>query len=341
MAPEQFQRTATLDAQVDVYASGVVLYEMLTGRQPFRGTPLELAASAQGRTCPTPSQVEPSVWPALDPLVMTALAADPVARYRTGAEFAEALRRTWEAYSTPTSPQPGPQAGEAADASTGLAAPTKGSTDELPSIYQYPTPPELLGPEPWPIGLAASAPIAGSGARWPLFALVALLLIGVGTGTAVLLANGMGLRGQPAGGLGHQTPSDPHATQTAQVTQAPPSTSTATVARSPISPATTSTPGPSATPMPSATSGATPTATPTPSGIVTLSGTVSSVDFATSNFGCQISSGPNVTVVTTSQTQFSGRASQVSDLHQGERVTITGSYESDGTFLATQVQARH
>jgi hypothetical protein len=46
-------------------------------------------------------------------------------------------------------------------------------------------------------------------------------------------------------------------------------------------------------------------------------------------------------VVTTSQTQFSGTASQVSDLHQGERVTITGSYQPNATFLATQVQAKH
>jgi hypothetical protein len=31
----------------------------------------------------------------------------------------------------------------------------------------------------------------------------------------------------------------------------------------------------------------------------------------------------------------------VSDLHQGEHVTVTGSYQSDATFLATQVQAKH
>jgi hypothetical protein len=83
------------------------------------------------------------------------------------------------------------------------------------------------------------------------------------------------------------------------------------------------------------------TASPTPSGIVTLSGTVSSVDAATSTFGCQTSSGTNITVVTTNQTEFSGKASQVSDLYQGEQVTVTGGDQPDGAFLATQVQSRH
>jgi serine/threonine-protein kinase len=344
MAPEQFQRTATLDARVDVYALGVVLYEMLTGRLPFSGTPQELATSAHRRICPTPSQVEPSVWPALDPLVMTALAADPMARYRTAAELAAALRRTWEAYTAPSVPQTGQEAGAGSTGQTGQAIPSKGSTEVLPSMYQLPTPPELLGPEPWPIGMAAASLAARDRERWPLLALIAVLLIGVVAGTGVLLAGGTGFRGQPASGLGQQVMLTAPPTQTSQNTAVPYSTltSTATVPGRPSSTATSSTPGPTGTPTPSAapTASATLTATPTPSGIVTLSGTVTRVDTATSSFSCQTSSSTNLTVVTTNQTQFTGDANKLSDLQAGTRVTVIGSYQTDGTLLARTVQSK-
>jgi beta-lactam-binding protein with PASTA domain/predicted Ser/Thr protein kinase len=97
LSPEQAQGYVVSGAS-DLYSIGVILYELLTGVVPFDGeTAVAIAfkqVSAQARP---PSEVNPSLPPALDPLVLRALAKDPAQRYADADEFIAALVRERQA----------------------------------------------------------------------------------------------------------------------------------------------------------------------------------------------------------------------------------------------------
>jgi tRNA A-37 threonylcarbamoyl transferase component Bud32 len=87
LSPEQAQGYV-VDARSDLYSLGMVLYEMLTGRAPFRGdTPLTVAVKQQHETPPPPSTVNPAVPAQLDAVVARAMSLDPADRQRSAGEL--------------------------------------------------------------------------------------------------------------------------------------------------------------------------------------------------------------------------------------------------------------
>ncbi|WP_326576801.1 Stk1 family PASTA domain-containing Ser/Thr kinase [Actinacidiphila glaucinigra] len=90
MAPEQVENRTT-DERTDVYACGVLLYEMLTGGKPHRGrTPVQVIHQLVNEDVPAPSAASPGLPPQLDALVAEATAR---AAARRPADAAELLRR--------------------------------------------------------------------------------------------------------------------------------------------------------------------------------------------------------------------------------------------------------
>jgi serine/threonine-protein kinase len=92
MSPEQARGERDLDGRVDVYACGVMLYEMLSGQRPFtagseHGVLLKILADG----APSLTTVAPHVPNALDAVVRTAMAARREERFQTAVEFATAL----------------------------------------------------------------------------------------------------------------------------------------------------------------------------------------------------------------------------------------------------------
>lgn len=93
MAPEQFHGTA-VDERADIYALGVVLYELLTGKRPFEGgSSYDIAAQALTGSLTPLSTYDVAVPPALERVVLKALAREPGDRYPSMAAFALALRQ--------------------------------------------------------------------------------------------------------------------------------------------------------------------------------------------------------------------------------------------------------
>jgi beta-lactam-binding protein with PASTA domain/tRNA A-37 threonylcarbamoyl transferase component Bud32 len=91
LAPEQVSSSQS-DARTDVYAAGVMLFEMLTGEQPHTGdSPLAVAYKHVNEIVPAPSTRSPGLSPALDALVAMATSRDPDLRPPDAGHFLQAV----------------------------------------------------------------------------------------------------------------------------------------------------------------------------------------------------------------------------------------------------------
>jgi eukaryotic-like serine/threonine-protein kinase len=168
LSPEQAQGHA-VTATSDLYSIGVMLYEMLAGRLPFEGESAVSIALKHLSEPPLPiSQIRPDVHPAVESVVMAALAKDPARRWQTAEDFGEALAAA------------GAQLGEAPPPTdTSAFAPVPAPVPAVPAGADGDTPPPVLAP--------VTEPERKRKRRWPWFAigLLTLALVGFLTYLAV------------------------------------------------------------------------------------------------------------------------------------------------------------
>lgn len=183
LAPEQV-RGEPADARADLYAVGLLLYEMLTGRAPFTGDTDTAAALARLASTPAPVRSHRSnVPPALDTIVLRCLALDPEQRYPD----ADAL---------------GAMLGRVERAENG---------DAEPAVQSTPAPPTAPGPRtrtggapPGPPRKARARPTAR---RSPLpWVLLAILLLAVGSAAGYLVVSATRDSGGSGGGSSATAP---------------------------------------------------------------------------------------------------------------------------------------
>ena len=91
MAPEQYA-AAAIDHRADLFAAGVVFYQLVTGAKPFVGTPEQISYATCHGEAMRPSLADPGKgWERYDPVVSTALAKRPEDRFQTAEAFRAAI----------------------------------------------------------------------------------------------------------------------------------------------------------------------------------------------------------------------------------------------------------
>jgi len=203
MAPEQAAADPATDSRADIYAFGVMAYELLTGAPPFTGRPTQALMAAHAIETPEPVQRRrPSIPPALADLIMRCLAKRPADRPQTADEIVRALDAI---PTTPGSTQTGAYTASWAGDGT-AAAGTGGFATSASSPYATPYAAPYLAPystvpgvelRTGAIGRGGSTPagVATAG-RWGIAAAGAALLVILAGVWVILHAHG----GPPHGG---------------------------------------------------------------------------------------------------------------------------------------------
>jgi len=148
MSPEQ-ARGQTTDEKSDQYSLGALLYEVLTGRRPFRERNIaDLVQKVSRGQFPRPRELEPTIPEELEAVILRAMDPLPKRRFSTVESFAKALlpfapdgvRGRWTgSFAVPTDPPPPGQVATVRPLPTAAA---------VPSIPKAPKAPEPIGQEP-------------------------------------------------------------------------------------------------------------------------------------------------------------------------------------------------
>ncbi len=249
IAPEQAVSSAGATPQSDLYAVGVILYEMLTGLVPFDAEdPLAIAVKHVHEPPPRPRELRPELSPEVEAVVLKALAKDPAARYPDGAALAEALDQALGAAALPRPEE--------------IAVTARRPLPPIPAAVAAPA------SQPPAAEQAAPAPAAAWRRRWLLPVIIAAGVVGVALIVVLSLLWGGVFPGQRPSPSATAVPTTAEAatvgpstvpvvvptTATAPPTPTPGGTSTppsATPSRSPAPPtAVPPTPGPTPIPLP-------------------------------------------------------------------------------------------
>ena len=86
MSPEQV-RGERVDARSDIYSTGAMLYEILTGKTPFKGTDYEIMRCHVSNEPRYPAELNPALTTGFCSTILKAMAKDPAARYQSATEF--------------------------------------------------------------------------------------------------------------------------------------------------------------------------------------------------------------------------------------------------------------
>ena len=106
MSPEQLEGGA-VDARTDIYALGLIVYEMITGQRAFaKGSQAGLIAAILTEDPPPMTLMQPRTPPAVERIVLTALAKDPIKRWQDAGDLAREL--SWVAAGSHTTTVDGP-----------------------------------------------------------------------------------------------------------------------------------------------------------------------------------------------------------------------------------------
>ncbi len=144
MAPEQASGGATVDGRADIYAMGVMLFELLTGRLPFDGDGgWAILFRKREEDAPAILAVRPDLDARLAAVVDGCLRRDPAARPQTAGELAAALDALLPADARP--PAPLKRKGAAAQGAV-KGAPAKGAAAQTPSNPPLPPPGKRTDP---------------------------------------------------------------------------------------------------------------------------------------------------------------------------------------------------
>ena len=134
MSPEQCAGRSRIDARSDVYALGIVMYEMLTGQVPFKGEGFgDIVVAQLTETAKKPSELRPDVPSELDAIVMRAIAKEVEARFQTMDEFGAALADPQKFAATPAANAELGAAAAAAAATSGVTMPGSATIRPTPT----------------------------------------------------------------------------------------------------------------------------------------------------------------------------------------------------------------
>ena len=180
LSPEQ-ARGERVDSRSDLYSTGCLLYELLTGRPPFTGdSPVAIAYQHVRENPVPPSRVDPDVPPWADAIVLKAMAKSPDDRYQTAADMRADLQRAASgmpvAAAPPTRLDMYPQTQR-----MGAGTMMGGATSQIPPVEDYDY-----------AGQGYDRGGGGTSRRWIPWVLGLVLVVGVVAGAAYYLLAGGG-----------------------------------------------------------------------------------------------------------------------------------------------------